>query len=90
MSAVMFHAVTYCLHQCLRASKDLIRTLVDNIGVPELRTSPSCSCQRLYSQVRHVGIYLRHGPDSECVFVTFTCAFLIKVHILALLSSVLC
>ncbi|TFK93973.1 hypothetical protein K466DRAFT_593952 [Polyporus arcularius HHB13444] len=47
--------------RCLRASKDLIRTLVDNIGVPELR------------------IYLRHGPDSECVFVTFTCAFLIKL-----------
>ncbi|CDO74907.1 hypothetical protein BN946_scf184988.g14 [Trametes cinnabarina] len=46
--------------RCIRASKSLIRTLLDELGSPRLR------------------IYLRHGPDSECVFVTFTCAFLIK------------
>ncbi|KAL7279089.1 hypothetical protein ACG7TL_006927 [Trametes sanguinea] len=46
--------------RCIRASKSLIRTLLDELGSPRLR------------------IYLRHGPDAECVFVTFTCAFLIK------------
>ncbi|KAI9000635.1 hypothetical protein BD414DRAFT_8317 [Trametes punicea] len=46
--------------RCVRASKSLIRTLLDELGTPRLR------------------IYLRHGPDAECVFVTFTCAFLIK------------
>ncbi|KAI0661577.1 hypothetical protein C8Q70DRAFT_664218 [Cubamyces menziesii] len=46
--------------RCIRASKSLIRTLLDELGSPQQR------------------IYLRHGPDSQCVFVTFTCAFLIK------------
>ncbi|KAI0370391.1 hypothetical protein BV20DRAFT_1074886 [Pilatotrama ljubarskyi] len=46
--------------RCLRASKSLIRTLLDELGSPRMR------------------IYLRHGPDAESVFVTFTCAFLIK------------
>ncbi|KAI0649349.1 hypothetical protein C8Q79DRAFT_904183 [Trametes meyenii] len=46
--------------RCLRASKDLIKTLLDELGTPKNRE------------------YLRHGPDAESVFVTFTCAFLIK------------
>ncbi|KAI0635754.1 hypothetical protein C8Q77DRAFT_1155518 [Trametes polyzona] len=46
--------------RCLRASKSLIRTLLDELGQPELR------------------VFLKHGPDAESVFVTFTCAFLIK------------
>ncbi|KAL1949311.1 hypothetical protein VTO73DRAFT_8192 [Trametes versicolor] len=46
--------------RCLRASKSLIRTLLDELGAPKLR------------------VFLRHGPDAESVFVTFTCAFLIK------------
>ncbi|KAI0768144.1 hypothetical protein BD413DRAFT_479831 [Trametes elegans] len=46
--------------RCIRASKSLIRTLVDELGRPQMR------------------VFLRHGPDAESVFVTFTCAFLIK------------
>ncbi|KAI0833291.1 hypothetical protein BC628DRAFT_1424797 [Trametes gibbosa] len=46
--------------RCLSASRSLVRTLVDELGRPQLR------------------VYLRHGPDAESVFATFTCAFLIK------------
>ncbi|KAH9856553.1 hypothetical protein C2E23DRAFT_865967 [Lenzites betulinus] len=46
--------------RCLGASRSLVRTLVDELGGPQLR------------------IYLRHGPDAESVFATFTCAFLLK------------
>ncbi|PIL35715.1 transcription factor [Ganoderma sinense ZZ0214-1] len=47
--------------RCLRASKDLIRTLLDELSAP------------------HQRVFLRHGPDAQCVFVAFTCAFLIKL-----------
>ena len=73
-------ALTHFFRQCLRASKDLIRTLVDDIGTPQLRASSNLFFMSFADILGHLGIYLRHGPDSECVFVTFTCAFLIKVH----------
>ncbi|KAH9945337.1 uncharacterized protein BXZ73DRAFT_38492 [Epithele typhae] len=47
--------------RCFNACKDLLNTLLHELGVPELRP------------------FLRHGPDAECVFVTFACAFLIKL-----------
>lgn len=30
-----------------------------------------------------LGIYVRHGPESQTVFVAFSCAFLIKVSLLS-------
>ncbi|CAL1716294.1 unnamed protein product [Somion occarium] len=49
------------LWRCLRVAKEVAKTYVDDIGIPEQR------------------IYLRHGPDSQSVFVTFACTFLIKL-----------
>ena len=33
------------------------------------------------------GIYLRHGPDAQSVFLTFASAFLVKVLLVALAFS---
>ena len=35
------------------------------------------------------GIYLRHGPEAQSVFITFASAFLIKVGLVIGLSDVL-
>ncbi|KAI0787822.1 hypothetical protein C8Q74DRAFT_1315611 [Fomes fomentarius] len=47
--------------RCFRAAKDLVRTLLDELGAP------------------HLTIFLRHASEAQCVFITFTCAFLIKL-----------
>ncbi|KAI0749472.1 hypothetical protein C8Q80DRAFT_1269350 [Daedaleopsis nitida] len=49
------------LWRCLRAAKDLIRTVLDEIATPRLRT------------------FMRYASDSQCVLLTFTCAFLLKL-----------
>lgn len=51
-------------------------------------------CARAATDVVHIFIdglgtqteYFRHGPEAQCVFVTFAAAFLIKVRILCLLN----
>ncbi|KAI0926056.1 hypothetical protein AcV5_008620 [Taiwanofungus camphoratus] len=49
------------LWRCLRAATDVVKAVVDDVGVPSQR------------------IYLRHGPEAQSVFVTFACAFLVKL-----------
>ncbi|THH04079.1 hypothetical protein EW146_g10269, partial [Bondarzewia mesenterica] len=51
------------LTRCIRAASDVVSAMVDDIGIP--------------SQSR--GIYLRHGPEAQTVFVAFGCTFLIKL-----------
>ena len=33
-----------------------------------------------FSPDPNTGIYVRHGPESQTVFIAFSCAFLIKVR----------
>jgi hypothetical protein len=33
-----------------------------------------------FSPDPNAGIYVRHGPESQTVFIAFSCAFLIKVR----------
>lgn len=67
----------------MRAASDVVRVLLDDIGIPNQRERTISSSIRLHpSQGLFTVVFLRHGPDAQRVFVTFASAFLIKVRVL--------
>lgn len=70
---------SHLFFQCIRAASDVVTAMVDDIGRPS--QSESELMDLLFSLLNPcTGIYVRHGPESQTVFVAFSCAFLIKVR----------
>ena len=63
--------------QCLRAALDVLTAILDEIAVPDQSTCDSLVTMN--STDYFTGIFLLHGPEAQSVFVTFACAFLIKL-----------
>jgi hypothetical protein len=68
--------------QCLTAAFDVVTAFVEDVGRPDQRMliSPQV-LDVLVAQYVSSGVYLRHGPIAQSVFVTFASSMLVKVCI---------
>ena len=65
--------------RCWHAARAVCFVVVNELYSPEMSEDSARFFGILQRSSSFPGIFLRHGPDSQSVFVTFASAFLVKV-----------